>query len=82
MSSLAQPVLLIHGDRDRLVPVAAARTAAAANPKWDTVILHDIGHTPQLEYPDAVIHSVSRWLDRHELGTTGAQHPGTHDRTN
>jgi pimeloyl-ACP methyl ester carboxylesterase len=72
ISSLAQPVLLIHGDRDRLVPVAAARTAAAANPKWDTVILHDIGHTPQLEDPDAVIHSVSRWLDRHELGATGA----------
>jgi pimeloyl-ACP methyl ester carboxylesterase len=72
MRSLAQPVLLIHGDRDRLVPVAAARMAAAANPKWDTEILHDVGHTPQLENPEAVIHSVSRWLDRRELGATGA----------
>src|SRR5271166_840484 len=72
MRSLVQPVLLIHGDRDRLVPVAAARMAAAANPKWDTEILHDVGHTPQLENPDAVIHAVSRWLDRRELGATGA----------
>src|SRR6201981_1913394 len=28
MRSLVQPVLLIHGDRDRLVPIAAARIAA------------------------------------------------------
>jgi pimeloyl-ACP methyl ester carboxylesterase len=73
MRSLVQPVLLIHGDRDRLVPVAAARIAAAANPKWDTEILHDVGHTPQLEDPDAVIRAVSRWLDRRELGATRAR---------
>lgn len=73
MRSLAQPVLLIHGDRDRLVPVAAAHLAAAANPKWDTEIIHNVGHTPQLEHPEAVISAVSRWLDRHELGATGAR---------
>jgi pimeloyl-ACP methyl ester carboxylesterase len=72
MRSLVQPVLLIHGDRDRLVPITAARIAAAANPKWDTEFLHDVGHTPQLEDPDAVIHAVSRWLDRRELRATGA----------
>ena len=66
--SLTQPVLLIHGDRDRLVPVDAARRTAAANPQWDSVILRDVGHTPQLEAPDAVIDAVSRWLNRHELG--------------
>ena len=72
MRSIEGPVLLIHGDRDRLVPVAAARIAAAANPKWDTEFLHDVGHTPQLETPDAVIDAVGRWLDRHELGATAA----------
>jgi len=72
MRSLVQPVLLIHGDRDRLVPIAAARIAAAANPKWDIQFLHDVGHTPQLEAPDAVIRAVERWLDRHELGATPA----------
>jgi pimeloyl-ACP methyl ester carboxylesterase len=73
MRSIEGPVLLIHGDRDRLVPVAAARIAAAANPKWDTEFLHDVGHTPQLETPDAVIRAVEHWLDRHELGATGAK---------
>jgi pimeloyl-ACP methyl ester carboxylesterase len=68
MKSLPQPVLLIHGDKDRLVPIAAARIAADANPHWDTEFLHDVGHTPQLEKPDAVIDAVERWLDRHELG--------------
>ena len=72
MRSLVQPVLLIHGDRDRLVPITAARIAAAANPRWDTEFLRDVGHTPQLENPDAVIRAVQRWLDRHELGATGA----------
>jgi len=73
MKSLPQPVLLIHGDKDRLVPIAAARIVATANPKWDTVFLHDVGHTPQLEAPDEVIRTVERWLDRHELGATGAR---------
>jgi pimeloyl-ACP methyl ester carboxylesterase len=68
MRSIVQPVLLIHGDQDRLVPIAAARIAAAANPKWDTEFLHDVGHTPQLEAPDAVIRAVEHWLDRKELG--------------
>src|ERR1700757_2147969 len=72
MRSIVGPVLLIHGDRDRLVPIAAARIAAAANPKWDTEFLRDVGHTPQLENPDAVIRAVERWLDRHQLGVTAA----------
>jgi pimeloyl-ACP methyl ester carboxylesterase len=72
MKSLPQPVLLIHGDQDRLVPITAARIAAAANPQWDTEFLSDVGHTPQLENPDEVIRAVERWLDRHELGATGA----------
>ncbi len=72
MRSLVQPVLLIHGEGDRLVPVTAARIAAAANPQWDTEFLYDVGHTPQLEAPDAVIRAVEHWLDRRELGATGA----------
>jgi pimeloyl-ACP methyl ester carboxylesterase len=61
------PVLLVHGERDRLVPVSAARLALAAHPSWDAAILPGVGHTPQLETPDAVIEHVARWLDRHQL---------------
>lgn len=67
MNRIDVPVLLVHGDRDRLVPVAAARSTLAANPRWDGAILAGSGHTPQLESPGAVIDNVMQWLDRHGL---------------
>jgi pimeloyl-ACP methyl ester carboxylesterase len=67
MNRIAAPVLLIHGDRDRLVPVAAAHTALVGNPGWESAILPGVGHTPQLETPDLVLEHVTSWLDRHEL---------------
>jgi pimeloyl-ACP methyl ester carboxylesterase len=65
MKRLDVPVLLIHGERDRLVPVAAARAALAANPRWEGAMLPGVGHTPQLESPDAVVDSILRWTERH-----------------
>ena len=62
MGSLRQPVLLLHGDRDRLVPLAAAREAARANPTWRFEIAEDIGHVPQLEAPGWTIRMISDWL--------------------
>ncbi len=59
------PVLLIGGDADRLVPVAGMRQAAARNPRWETVILAGVGHTPQLEVPDNVIGTLRDWLGKH-----------------
>jgi len=67
MKRIQQPVLLVHGDRDRLVPIAAARAALADNPRWDSAILPGVGHTPQLETPELVIEHVTRWLERHQL---------------
>jgi pimeloyl-ACP methyl ester carboxylesterase len=65
MGSVRVPVLLLGGEADRLVPVAAMRQAAARNPGWDTVILPGVGHTPQLEVPDAVTGQLEDWLGRH-----------------
>jgi len=65
MASVRVPVLLLGGEADRLVPVAAMRQAAARNPGWDTVILPGVGHTPQLEVPDAVTGKLANWLGRH-----------------
>ena len=71
MGAIRVPVLLIHGDRDRLVPIAAARDAAARNPGWDTLFLPDVGHTPQMETPDLVIDAVQNWLWRNPGLMTG-----------
>jgi pimeloyl-ACP methyl ester carboxylesterase len=69
MASVRVPVLLIGGEADRLVPAASMRQAAARNPRWETVILPGVGHTPQLEVPGNVIGTVREWLDRTIPGT-------------
>jgi len=56
------PVLLMQGDRDRLVPVTAARAIAEAHPHWTYVELADVGHVPQLQVPDRVAAEVLGWL--------------------
>ena len=66
MAGINVPVLLIGGEDDRLVPVAAMRQAAARNPRWESVILAGVGHTPMLEVPDAVAGTIHDWLDRYQ----------------
>ena len=61
--TIQAPVLLLHGELDRLVPVAAARAVARANPAWSLVVLPDAGHVPQLELPELTARSVLDWLD-------------------
>ncbi len=70
MASVQAPVLLIGGEADRLVPVASMRQAAARNPRWETVILPGVGHTPQLEVPDNVIGTLRDWLARQFAAST------------
>ena len=65
MAGIDVPVLLIGGEDDRLVPVAAMRQAAARNPRWESVILAGVGHTPMLEVPDDTSAAIRDWLDRH-----------------
>jgi pimeloyl-ACP methyl ester carboxylesterase len=66
--SVASPVLLIHGTADRLVPIAAARTAIRANPAWSLREFGGVGHVPQLEAPRETADAVLGWL-----GSAGQQ---------
>jgi pimeloyl-ACP methyl ester carboxylesterase len=77
MAGIDVPVLLIGGEADRLVPIAAIRQAAARNPRWESLFLPGVGHTPQLEVPDVVTGAIRDWLARTEGST---QHAAT-DRT-
>jgi pimeloyl-ACP methyl ester carboxylesterase len=65
MAAVSAPVLLVHGERDRLVPIRAARRVARRNPGWHLVTLPGIGHTPQLEAPATVAGHILAWLDEH-----------------
>jgi pimeloyl-ACP methyl ester carboxylesterase len=64
-----RPALVIHGAKDRLIPVAAAREAAAGHADWRLVVFPDLGHIPQMEAPDRWLAEVERWLN--ETGTGG-----------
>ena len=56
------PVLIVHGELDRLVPVSAARAVAARHPEFALAVIEDCGHAPQLELPDRFLELVTPWL--------------------
>jgi len=70
MRSIQSPVLLLHGEKDRLVSVEAARAAAAANPTWRFEVVEDVGHVPQLEVPGWTAGRILDWLAADVPGTT------------
>src|SRR6185437_4963960 len=68
---IACPVLVVHGERDRLVPVAAARSAVKAHPAWELAVLPGVGHVPQLEDPVQTAAAFTDWLTG--AGATAAE---------
>lgn len=72
MASIRVPVLLLHGEKDRLVPIRASRAVAAANPSWRFEVAPDVGHVPMLEVPEWTAGRILEWLATGVPGT-GAQ---------
>jgi pimeloyl-ACP methyl ester carboxylesterase len=62
LAGIESPVLLIHGAKDRLVPVRVARSVATAHPDWQLEIAEDVGHVPQLEAADWTAGVIGKWL--------------------
>ena len=62
MASIDAPVLLVHGDVDRLVPVAAARDIAQRHPAWRYREYPGVGHVPQLQVPERLAPEVLDWM--------------------
>jgi pimeloyl-ACP methyl ester carboxylesterase len=62
MRRIGGPVVLIHGAKDRLVPVASARAAAAELPAWRYHEIAGAGHVPMIETPDEVVASIDELL--------------------
>ncbi|HEV7725744.1 MAG TPA: alpha/beta hydrolase [Modestobacter sp.] len=63
MAGIVVPVLLVHGERDRLVSVANARDLAGRHPDWRYVELPGVGHVPQLQVPERLATDVISWMD-------------------
>jgi pimeloyl-ACP methyl ester carboxylesterase len=62
MEAIQAPVLLLHGEKDRLVTIGASRAVAAANPSWRFEVAPDVGHVPQLEVPEWTAGHLLAWL--------------------
>jgi pimeloyl-ACP methyl ester carboxylesterase len=62
LEGIGCPTLLIHGTRDRLVPIGFARAALRSCPGWDSAFLEGVGHVPQLEVPERFAGVVEGWL--------------------
>lgn len=59
--SVQAPVLVIQGERDRLVP-AASSLAIARRYGWDVELIPDVGHIPMLEVPERFAGLTLGWL--------------------
>ncbi len=63
MASIQAPTLVMHGDRDALVPVESGRRFAQTNPNAQLVIFENVGHIPQEEIPDRSVETLIAFLD-------------------
>jgi pimeloyl-ACP methyl ester carboxylesterase len=61
MSNVRCPVLVIHGRKDRFVPVGYAEIALATYPAWRGRLLAGVGHVPQMEAPARWLTEVADW---------------------
>ncbi len=62
LQQVGQPTLLLHGARDVLVPIGAARRMHSAHPDWRLEVAPDIGHVPMLEAPGWTLDAIVGWL--------------------
>jgi pimeloyl-ACP methyl ester carboxylesterase len=69
MDAISCPVLVVHGTKDRLVPIAFARSAVRRHPRWRYRFMANVGHVPQLEAPGRWMAAVEDWLTA--LSSTG-----------
>ncbi len=58
------PALVVHGELDRVIPVANGRLLADRMPGAELVVLPGQAHVPMLEQPAAFAELVCNFLDR------------------
>ncbi len=63
LAEVTQPALVLHGERDRLTPVAAGRYLAQALPAARFVPLTGCAHAPFLSQPERVTEALQEFLD-------------------
>lgn len=62
---LVQPTLILHGERDVIIPPDAASSLAEVIPHCELVLIPGAGHVPTLTRPEAVVDAVNTWWRSH-----------------
>jgi pimeloyl-ACP methyl ester carboxylesterase len=65
LATIAQPVLVVHGDRDPFFPVRVATTMYEAMPNAELAILPSVTHGAPSERPDLFVSILADFLLRH-----------------
>lgn len=68
LAPLAMPVLILHGDADRLVPPAHSGLFAEAISGSERILYEDVGHIPQEEIAERSAQDVRAFLERLQEG--------------
>lgn len=63
LSSYRNPVLVVSGDRDTLVPPSSVESTARRFPAGEHVLLSGIAHSPQIEAPEKIKPLLTHFLD-------------------
>ncbi|MDT8281025.1 MAG: alpha/beta hydrolase [Erythrobacter sp.] len=65
IAGVTAPTLILWGEQDRLIPVAAGQWLAKVMPTAEITIYPNIGHLPQEEAPAATLGDLLPWLAEH-----------------
>jgi pimeloyl-ACP methyl ester carboxylesterase len=60
---VATPTLIVWGDGDRVLDISAADILHQVMPNSQVLIVHDVGHAPMLEAPEAAAQDYLRFRD-------------------
>jgi pimeloyl-ACP methyl ester carboxylesterase len=65
------PVLIVHGEQDRVVPIGNSRRLARRLPGCRLAVFTQCGHMPQEELPQGFVAAVAEFLEQQVAGAGG-----------
>lgn len=63
INEITQPVLVVSGDSDAIVPIEDSQRLDSELPNSTLEIIANSGHVPQEETPESFISAIGPWLD-------------------
>jgi abhydrolase domain-containing protein 6 len=68
LAAIRQPVVIVHGEQDRIIDKRVAQDLADALPAAELILMRGVGHAPQLEAPRHTARIVERLARRLDGG--------------